>query len=263
MYDWNLRLSKRVDIWTILFLWVMTILYTIANYVIYSTASAYDLYNGDSSAIVEALKAFLYSGAIALPTTIMMLGDRKFVSKQVRNNELMKETTLQETNHKKRNVIRIILLGVITFFSLPWIFSMVGIYISDIPGLNLIFLGAQPYNGHPSVHLGRHHGTTAYLFAVYAIILSVSLDSQYNLKNKFSRSVIAGLIAFLSMYAFIAGLEDGLNEQLLKRGIEPFLLPFLAEAYGGTVSWIIVAIISVVFLLLWFIISLKKKRNDV
>ena len=191
-----------------------------------------------------------------------MLGDRRIASKNALNQEPTSENSVPDFDFKRRNIFRAIIFIIITFFSLPWVFAIVGVYISDIPGLNLIFLGAQPYDGHPSVHLGRHHGTDAYFFAVFAIVLSVSLDSEYYLKQKISRSVVAGTIAFLSMYAVISGLEDGLNEQLLKRGIDVIIQPFFAWAYSSTLSWIIVACISVLVIILWFFISSKKERNS-
>ena len=260
MYDWNLRVSKRVDIWILCFCWAFTIFFTIANYVIYSTASTYDLYEAGTVASVEATKAFLYFGSITLGATILMLGDRKIASKKAREQSLPSEFTPPKLNFRKRNISRLVLLAVITFFSLPWILAIVGIYVSNVPGLNLIFLGAQSIDGHPAVHLGRHHGADAYFFAVFAIIMSVSLDSPYYLKTKISRSIIAGAIAFMSMYAIIAGFEDGLNEQLLKRGIDVIIYPFFAEAYSSTISWVIIAMISFLVIILWFFIAAHKER---
>ena len=259
MYDWNLRLSKRKDIWIIGFCWVMTILFTIANYYIYATASSYDLYHKDTTASTEALLGFLYLGAVAMIITIVLLGDRLLASKQAKLQELPSDFTPPSFDFKRRNLIRIILIGIITFLSLPWILALIGIYISDVPGLNLIFLGAQPYHGLPSVHLGRHHGTTAYIFAVYAIIFSMTLDSEYYLKNIYARSLMAGGIVFLSLYAFIAGVEDGMNEQLVKRGIDTVIYPYIQYAYGYPLVWVIVAVSSLIFMIIWYKMALHNQ----
>ena len=259
MYDWNLRLSKRKDIWIIGFCWVMTIFYTIANYYIYATASSYDLYQKDTTASTEALLGFLYLGSVAMLISIILLGDRLLASKQAKSQELPSDFTPPSFDFKRRNLIRIILIGIITFLSLPWILALIGIYISDVPGLNLIFLGAQPYHGLPSVHLGRHHGTNAYIFAVYAIVFSMTLDSEYYLKNIYTRSIMAGGIIYLSLYAFIAGVEDGMNEQLVKRGIDTVIYPYIQYAYGFTLIWVIVAVSSLMFMIIWYKMALRKQ----
>jgi len=262
MYDWKLRLTKKVDSWTVVLCWAITIFDTIACYMVYTIASPYQLYLPDQSAIEKAIRAFIYLGVVSLFITIVMLGDRNLARKKAREQQIPSDFTPPVLNFKKRNSLRIISIGLILFFSLPWVFALVGIFISDIPILNLIFLGAQEYHGLPSVHLGSHHGTWAYQYAIIAVVLTMSLDSPYYLKNTLSRSIVAGGIVFLAGYAIVNGLEDGLNEQVLKRGIELISYDIIKAIYSNEIAFYsVLAGISILTIITWYRIASKKEKT--
>jgi hypothetical protein len=132
-------------------------------------------------------------------------------------------------------VLRILLFLGVTFASLPWILSSVGVSVSDIPGLSGIFLGRQLVDGHPAVHLGAHHGWDGWLFVTLALAGSALLDSRSRVSGRLSRALVVTGCVFMFTYGVVAGAEDFANEQLLKRGIEAALYPLLARTYAS--SW--------------------------
>jgi len=259
MYNWELRLSKRVDIWIVVFFWSISIFNIIANFIVYSTASSYDLYNATVNGVEKAIITASVVVPLSIIVSIVFLGDRSAVRKNLRaQKEPLSGFIEPSFNFKKRNIVRITLLITVFFFSLPWITALVGVYIDYIPGLNFIFLGSQPYNGLPSVHLGEHHGFGGFLFLTMAIVLSFSLDSNYYVKNKFARSLIAGGIAVMGLYGFIGAIEDGMNEQLLKRGIDLPIYHFFKDLYHWDFLYPALAIIGLTTLFLWYYFSAKK-----
>jgi hypothetical protein len=263
MYDWNLRLSKRVDIWTLVILWAIPIFNGIFAFITYSTASSFDLYLETQSALEKGLRGFFYLAAVSIPFTLLFLGDRKIATKKARDQKLSGDFTPPSLNFKKLNYVRIVSIVVIIFFSLPWIFAILGIFISDVPGLNLIFLGRQGFGpkGLPSVHLGTHHGTWAFELAVIAIILTKSLDSPYYLKDIRVRALTTGTVFFLACFTIINGLEDGLNEQVMKRGIDLITYDIVSFLYSNEfVSYTILVIIALIIMILWYRTASKKDR---
>ena len=261
MFDWKLRLSKKVDIWIVVLCWAIAFFDGIACFIVYSVASPYDLYLPDQSALEKGIRGFLYVGTIALIATVVMLGDRIIARKHVRDQQFASEFTPPLFHFKKRNIVRVIGIAVILFFALPWVFALVGIYISDIPGLGLIFLSRDVYHGLPAVHLGSHHGTWAYQFGILAIIFTVALDSPYYIKNKLSRTLIVGTIIFLAGYAIVNGLEDGLNEQILKRGIDLLLYNVIKAIYSNTLGFYsVLAVIIIVVMIFWYRAASKKEK---
>jgi len=261
MYNWKLRLSKRIDIYIVFSFWAVSIFNIITNFIVYSVFSQYDLngyYKGGNieGGFLKALNTALFLIPICIIITILMLGDRYLAGKEAKFQERDKsEFDVPSLEFRKRNLLRLIIFGIIIFISLPWILALVGIYASDIPGLSAIFLGRQPYPdmyGYPSVHLGVHHGWDAYLFAVMAIIASISLDSRYYLKNNKIRSIVAGGIAFFILYTVIAGTEDFLNEQIIKRGIETPIYYFFNALYTSPFRYPVTGIIAVLFALFWY-----------
>jgi len=259
MYSWELRLSKKVDIWIVVFFWSITIFNIIANFIVYSTASSYDLYGATVNGVEKAIITASVLIPLSLIVSIVFLGDRLIARKNFRvQSEISSEFIEPLFNFKKHNIIRIILLISVIFYSLPWITALVGVYVDYIPGLNLIFLGSQPYNGLPAVHLGEHHGFGGFLYVTMAIVLSFSLDSNYYIKNNLARSLNAGSIAIFGIYGFIGIMEDGMNEQLLKRGIDLPIYHFFSDLYRWNLLYPALAIIGLTTLFLWFYFSVKK-----
>jgi hypothetical protein len=252
-----------VDFWIVVFFWAISIFNMVANFIVYSVFPSYDLYNPGLSGAEKVLETASTLVPICAIVTIVLLGDRYLATKKSREQTgADSSTSLTSFNFKRRNIARLLLAGIITFFSLPWILAIVGVYISDVPLISAIFLGRQPYpypNGLPSVHLGAHHGWDAYIFSIFAIVGSISLDSKYYLKNKAFRSIIAGGIVFLSLYAFFAGFEDGINEQLLKRGLKVPVYEFFEEAYSSVFFYPLIAITAISCAIFWYYFA---RNND-
>jgi hypothetical protein len=70
--------------------------------------------------------------------------------------------------------VRLALVGLLVFLSLPWVFAVLGFFVGDVPGLGAIFLSDEykPAGASlPVVHLGDHHGLDAALLAISALLL--------------------------------------------------------------------------------------------
>ncbi|MFW9905431.1 MAG: hypothetical protein ACFFFH_13910 [Candidatus Thorarchaeota archaeon] len=141
------------------------------------------------------------------------------------------------------------LLGLVTFFSLPWIFAQLGFYISDFPILGIIFwarqstLQEQEPKYPNAVHIGTHHGTEGFLIIVFLWIttlwiLPVILDNRV----RQSLGVITG---FGFGYAIYNAAEDFLTEQIYKRGWMDFRLPS-GTTPGLNLQYLTILIIGII-----------------
>ena len=148
----------------------------------------------------------------------------------------------------------VIELIIYTFLALPWIFAHVGVYISDIPLLNLFFVAKEPNpcSYGVTVHLGNHHGLSGYLMLITSrIMLNMWLITKSeNIWRKLTLFLISLVQAF-GLYLFI---EDFINEQFY-RFFGKEVLPgyeFLGLNY---LTGIIVLIGIGLFVINWLIIS--------
>jgi membrane protease YdiL (CAAX protease family) len=143
------------------------------DFIIYSTTSPYHLYDYElggtlEGGITKSLTALLTYGLIIGTATIFIFLDEY----------LGKGKEIKPKSKKSTVWFRLIMLGILTFISLPWIFALNGIYISDIPGFNLLFLAREPGIGpyisekekiFPAVHLGEHHGLSGFMLILFSI----------------------------------------------------------------------------------------------
>ncbi|MFX1450588.1 MAG: hypothetical protein ACFFCM_07085 [Promethearchaeota archaeon] len=210
---------NKVEIYILSAGWFYTIYFAIWAFIVYSTSNPYNAYGyGLAGTVIggisKALTFFLVNGLIILASTILIILENRQRQQQI------------DYNWQNSDYIRVIVLSVAFFFALPWLFAIHGIFISDISGLNLIFLGGQPgilgtnpfdYI-YPSVHLGLHHGTDGYLHISYAIIFSILI---FKMKNPVIRNISIFGMGFLASYGLIAYLEDFFHEQIIKRGFIP------------------------------------------
>ncbi|HMI99671.1 MAG TPA: hypothetical protein VK488_07565 [Gaiellaceae bacterium] len=128
--------------------------------------------------------------------------------------------------------IRIVLASVLALLALPWIFAEVGVYVSDVPGLASIFRSKQVFEGHPSVHLGEHHGLQGLLLIVTALLLSRELPRMHPTRLR------TGLAAYLSLmipYGIGNMANDAWTEQVVKRGWTSWAIP---DMLRPSLSWI-------------------------
>ena len=123
---------------------------------------------------------------------------------------------------------RIGLAVLLVLAALPWIWAELGFYVDDAPVLGDPFIAGQvkpSLGGEPSlhaVHLGHHHGLDGILLALGALLLS-RVPSR--MPRKGEGTALAAYVALLLTYGLANALQDGWNEQLVKRGTSGSKLP--------------------------------------
>jgi hypothetical protein len=121
--------------------------------------------------------------------------------------------------------LRVAVAVVLGIFALPWLFAEVGFYI---PGH--VFLAKQQYQGEASVHLGEHHGFEGYLLVLTALLLSRQLP---NMRHP---NALAAYLSLMIPYGIGNMLNDGWNEQIVKRGWTTWRIPSVLQP-GPTWMW--------------------------
>jgi len=121
--------------------------------------------------------------------------------------------------------LRIAVAVVLGIFALPWLFAEVGFYT---PGH--LFLAKQQYQGEASVHLGEHHGFEGYLLVLTALLLSRQLP---NMRHP---TALAAYLSLMIPYGVGNMLNDGWNEQIVKRGWTTWKIPGVLQP-GLTWMW--------------------------
>ena len=152
------------------------------------------------------------------------------------------------------SVIEIIIFGI---FALPWLFAHIGVYISDIPMLNLVFVAEEPSSCSygVTVHLGNHHGISGYLILIISrLILNKWLIT---IENNRKKSIFGLLISFIQAFGLYLFVEDFTNEQLF-RFFNREILPGY-ESFGlNPLTFTIFGIGLLIFLFNWLIFLRKK-----
>jgi hypothetical protein len=121
--------------------------------------------------------------------------------------------------------LRIAVAVVLGIFALPWLFAEVGFYI---PGG--VFLAEKQYQGHAAVHLGEHHGFEGYVLVLTALLLSRQLP------NMRRPNALAAYLSLMIPYGIGNMLNDGWNEQIVKRGWTNWKIPGVLQP-GLTWMW--------------------------
>jgi hypothetical protein len=123
---------------------------------------------------------------------------------------------------------KIVLAVGLVLAALPWIWAELGFYVDNAPVIGDPFIAkvVKPsLGGEPSlhaVHLGHHHGLDGILLAVAALLLS-RVPSR--MPRKREGTALAVYVALLLTYGLANALQDGWNEQLVKRGTFESKLP--------------------------------------
>jgi hypothetical protein len=139
--------------------------------------------------------------------------------------------------------VRIGAAAVLVFAAAPWIWAELGFYVSDAPLLGSIFLAEQvkpSLGAEPSlhaVHLGHHHGMDGTLLALSALVLS---RVPGRMPRKGAGAALAAYVSLMLVYGLANALQDGWNEQLVKRGtveskLPSVIRPDLSLAWAGIV----------------------------
>ncbi|HET6657902.1 MAG TPA: hypothetical protein VFG61_08410 [Gaiellaceae bacterium] len=124
--------------------------------------------------------------------------------------------------------LRVAVAIVLVAVALPWIWAELGYYVNDAPVVGEPFIAEQvkpSFGGEPSlhaVHLGHHHGLDGILLALAALSLS---RVPARMPRRGEGTALALYVALLLTYGLANALQDGWNEQLVKRGTTDYELP--------------------------------------
>jgi Phosphoglucomutase/phosphomannomutase, alpha/beta/alpha domain III len=124
--------------------------------------------------------------------------------------------------------VRIAAAAVLVLAALPWIWAELGFYVDDTPVVGAPFIAEQvkpSFGGEPSfhaVHLGHHHGLDGILLALAALFLS---RVPGRMPGRGEGTALGIYVAVLLTYGLANALQDGWNEQLVKRGTTESELP--------------------------------------
>jgi hypothetical protein len=147
----------------------------------------------------------------------------------------------------------IVFVALLLVAGIPWLLANVGVYAGDIPGLRTVFMSKQilPEPGHPTlhaVHLGNHEGIDGILLAAIALGLRRVLPE---LRPTRLRGVLGVYLALMLAYGSLVALNDGWNEQIVKRGWTDVGTPKVLNP-GATLDTALLIAITVVLYLTVF-----------
>jgi len=154
-------------------------------------------------------------------------------------------TPLGPRGDSRGDRLRIAVAVVLGIFALPWLFAEVGLYI---PGG--VFLAEQQHQGHASVHLGEHHGFEGYVLVLTALLLSRQLP---NMRHP---NALAAYLSLMIPYGIGNMLNDGWNEQIVKRGWTSWKIPSVLQP-GLTWMWGLVIVTGAAI----FFTAFKQRRD--
>ena len=150
------------------------------------------------------------------------------------------------------DVLRIVLAVPVLLWSVPWLFAALGSYASDAPLIGHVYRAHEPTPGEAglaSVHLGLHEGLAGTQMVLTALLLSRLLRTiQGRPRLRASISLYLGL---LLCYGAVVALNDGWNEQLVKRGTVDFQMPYLLTP-KPEIGWALLLLATLGVHLLWF-----------
>jgi hypothetical protein len=129
---------------------------------------------------------------------------------------------------QRSDYVRIAVGVVLVVAALPWIWAELGFYVDNAPVVGDPFIAEEvkpSLGGEPSlhaVHLGHHHGLDGILLALGSLILS---RVPARMPRRREGTALAVYLALLLTYGLANALQDGWNEQLVKRGTFDSKLP--------------------------------------
>jgi len=140
--------------------------------------------------------------------------------------------------------LRIAVAVVLVVAALPWIWAELGYYVNDAPVVGEPFIAEQikpSLGGEPSlhaVHLGHHHGLDGILLGLASLLLS---RVPARMPRSREATALAIYVALLLTYGLANALQDGWNEQLVKRGtvdskLPDVIRPSLSPAWAGILA---------------------------
>jgi hypothetical protein len=123
---------------------------------------------------------------------------------------------------------------VLLVVAIPWIAAELGFHLDGVPLLGRLFPTGAPYEGHPAVHHGHHHGMDGVLLALAALGAAplVRRVEQRPLR------IAAGLYAGLQLtYGLANTVNDAWLEQVVKRGWVDTAVPSVLRP-AVTLAWL-------------------------
>jgi hypothetical protein len=144
----------------------------------------------------------------------------------------------------------IVFVALLLVAGIPWILANVGVYAGDLPGLRSIFMSKQilPEPGHPTlhaVHLGNHEGIDGILLAAIGLGLRRVLPQ---LRPTRLRGVLGVYLALMVAYGTLVALNDGWNEQIVKRGWTDVGMPQVLNPGPNPSTLLLIAITVALYL---------------
>ncbi|MHA1380672.1 MAG: hypothetical protein ACTSRG_20075 [Candidatus Helarchaeota archaeon] len=193
-------------------------------------------YNTVYSGFSNAINFFIFFGFLPFGLTMGLIGDRYFAQIELKNypNQDMK---LNNNSFKlnREDKIRLILLIVITFLTIPYFNALTGFFVTGInitiPLYGIEGLKAQIWPFFP-VHLGLNHGWLGYFLLVCAILNS-KIEKLFE-HNAFSELIILGF-CFISIWGAGWLINDFVTEQIAQifpGASFPFLTPSTRDLFN-------------------------------
>jgi hypothetical protein len=152
--------------------------------------------------------------------------------------------------HRPGDRAAIVLIALLLVAGIPWLLSNAGFYAGDVPALRSIFMSKQilPEPGHPNlhaVHLGNHEGLDGILLAATALALRRVLPQMRATRL---RGLLGLYLALMLAYGALVALNDGWNEQLVKRGWTGVGTPNVLNPGPTPSTALLIAVTVVLFL---------------
>ena len=199
----RIRLQSRLDYFIAILLWF---LFIFSFFSIWAIGSLDPIHAGLMVAIQDS-PIFLLFPAFA---TFGMISDRILVSDllkySVKNNPVQDIAKSNGFRLNHEDCIRIFLITLILFISLPWLAARLGIFLQPYDStFNAQVLFFQP------VHIGEHHGFVG-IYMILAIILISKTEKLY-LDSIFKEITIYGLCLAL-VWGIGLFINDFSQEQL-------------------------------------------------
>ncbi len=138
---------------------------------------------------------------------------------------------------------RLLLIGLIVVWTIPWLIAACGLYAQDLPLLGHVIRSAQPTPGEPSlpsVHRGLHEGLFGGLLAITALALSARRGPR----------LLSLYLALMLVYGLMVTAQDGWHEQVVKRGWTDVQVPGVLTP-SLSVAWLGVLVAAVAVHLMW------------
>lgn len=151
------------------------------------------------------------------------------------------------------DIVRIALAAALLVLALPWLAAELGFDSDEVPILRDVFLDydrrTQGDDGglEPAVHAGDHHGMNGVLLTTVVLALSRTLPLM---RPSAGRTVLGGYLSLGLVYGVANAVQDGWNEQLVKRDLVTWEFPSVLEP-APTLAWVILLVCAAGLWVAW------------